>query len=348
MRRALAPLVVIALVVPSTLATAQTSPERSRAAGAALGLVLRSTQAPGLDRAIEAAGLQRDPGSEYALAPQAYVGAGVLRFGLRGEFGLHAPGAGGASDVDLQRWSVGPELGVEAFRVGPLRAELVGGIAYSRTSVELDPRTGPLLVEAQRGLDDRLRLRQGAGLVHAGFALGALLSFAERARPSRTGTSSRDGVLFRAMGGWDWSFASGEWSSEVRNLGAGIDAGASGPRFELAVALHTEQRTVVSCEARCGARPNAVAACTSERCEFECQTGWADCNGRADDGCERALTTLTDCGACGATCKLAHARATCALGYCEVASCDAGFASCNGAAFDGCERALPDGEACSR
>lgn len=44
-----------------------------------------------------------------------------------------------------------------------------------------------------------------------------------------------------------------------------------------------------------------------------------------------------NCGACGHVCTLANATAKCVSGTCEIASCNAGFADCNGVASDGCE-----------
>lgn len=45
------------------------------------------------------------------------------------------------------------------------------------------------------------------------------------------------------------------------------------------------------------------ATCGADGCAIEaCDPGFADCNGRADDGCEVDLSRATSCGACDATC----------------------------------------------
>jgi hypothetical protein len=68
-----------------------------------------------------------------------------------------------------------------------------------------------------------------------------------------------------------------------------------------------------------------------------CDTGWADCNGDPVDGCERSVTTSTDCGACGTPCASATADTTCASGSCEVVSCAPGTIDCDGDGSNGCE-----------
>lgn len=42
------------------------------------------------------------------------------------------------------------------------------------------------------------------------------------------------------------------------------------------------------CGTLCPARPNAAAACRSNLCAITCVSGYADCNGNTDDGCETA------------------------------------------------------------
>ena len=92
------------------------------------------------------------------------------------------------------------------------------------------------------------------------------------------------------------------------------------------------------CGMRC-APTNAVGACVAGACEVAaCTGGYADCDGAAGNGCEVNLASdVNHCGSCPGRCALAQATAACASGRCLVASCDAGYADCNGAAADGCE-----------
>src|SRR5690606_33802651 len=78
--------------------------------------------------------------------------------------------------------------------------------------------------------------------------------------------------------------------------------------------------------------------CVDGECVLDtCAPGFADCNADASDGCETPLNTPSDCGACGRTCSLPNATATCTAGSCAIESCDAGFGDCDGDARDGCE-----------
>ncbi|MFO0652611.1 MAG: hypothetical protein U0326_40725 [Polyangiales bacterium] len=93
---------------------------------------------------------------------------------------------------------------------------------------------------------------------------------------------------------------------------------------------------------------HATAACAEGECVVgTCDAGYADCNGRAADGCETTPSTdVNHCGACGHACSLAHASEVCATGACAVGACDDGWADCNGNAADGCETDLTAPSSC--
>jgi len=86
---------------------------------------------------------------------------------------------------------------------------------------------------------------------------------------------------------------------------------------------------------------NATAACTAGVCGVAaCAPGFGDCDGAATNGCERPVTTPTDCGACGVACAAGpHAAAACTAGACAL-TCAPGFGDCDGDASNGCERDL--------
>ena len=87
---------------------------------------------------------------------------------------------------------------------------------------------------------------------------------------------------------------------------------------------------------------NGSGTCVDGACELDgCDPGFDDCNGDASDGCETALSTLTDCGACGVACEATDGTPTCASGTCAIETCDdPAFGDCNTDATDGCETAL--------
>ena len=65
-----------------------------------------------------------------------------------------------------------------------------------------------------------------------------------------------------------------------------------------------------------------VTACDSGSCSLGCESGWADCNGRLDDGCE--VNTNADpenCGGCGIVCDGVAGQA-CVGGRCALEPCD--------------------------
>ncbi len=56
------------------------------------------------------------------------------------------------------------------------------------------------------------------------------------------------------------------------------------------------------CDNACPTRANAAASCVAGACVHECRAGFADCDGDASNGCEAALSSVTNCGRCGAHC----------------------------------------------
>ncbi|MFT3770587.1 MAG: MopE-related protein [Minicystis sp.] len=107
----------------------------------------------------------------------------------------------------------------------------------------------------------------------------------------------------------------------------------------------TPVTTVQNCGA-CGnacSFPNATPACVNGGCAIAaCNTGYGDCDNDPQNGCERLLTTATDCGGCGVACALPNAGASCTTGTCTLTACNAGFFDCDGNPQNGCE-ALPCG-----
>jgi hypothetical protein len=101
-----------------------------------------------------------------------------------------------------------------------------------------------------------------------------------------------------------------------------------------------------ACGAACAATPNAFPGCLAGRCVSSCVTGFVDCDGRDNTGCEVDVRSdLANCGACGRACAPANGTGACAAGRCAVAACSAGFADCDGDAGNGCEVRLGDNPA---
>jgi hypothetical protein len=104
--------------------------------------------------------------------------------------------------------------------------------------------------------------------------------------------------------------------------------------------INTDTNNCGGCGTTCSVT-EGTAGCSDGVCTVaQCYLGYADCNGLASDGCEININTNTNCGSCGAPCSVAHGIASCETGQCAIASCDTGYADCNGYASDGCEANL--------
>ncbi|MFT3708381.1 MAG: hypothetical protein QM817_12075 [Archangium sp.] len=83
---------------------------------------------------------------------------------------------------------------------------------------------------------------------------------------------------------------------------------------------------------------NGTGVCVLGSCGINCNSGFANCNGLASDGCEINIGNNTaHCGGCNQPCSVASGTAACSGGMCGVASCNSGFANCNMSYPDGCE-----------
>jgi hypothetical protein len=73
---------------------------------------------------------------------------------------------------------------------------------------------------------------------------------------------------------------------------------------------------------------DATAACTNSTCVLTCNSGYADCDHNAANGCEVNVNTDgSNCGACGTACTASQA---CMMGTCQVVSCPTGQTVCSG------------------
>jgi hypothetical protein len=105
----------------------------------------------------------------------------------------------------------------------------------------------------------------------------------------------------------------------------------------------TQLNSVTNCNA-CGhvcTAQNGTTSCSGSAgsyvCAPVCNAGFKSCDNNPDNGCERSVTTLTDCGNCNVVCSFANAGASCTTGTCSMGSCNAGFANCDNGSANGCE-----------
>ncbi|HQP34054.1 MAG TPA: hypothetical protein PLI95_02705 [Polyangiaceae bacterium] len=97
--------------------------------------------------------------------------------------------------------------------------------------------------------------------------------------------------------------------------------------------------------ATCGACKNvcsfahAETSCEGGLCKLgDCATGWADCDGSDDNGCEADLqNSVMTCGTCANKCSFPNAQPGCSNGSCYLKECNSFYGDCNGKPSDGCE-----------
>lgn len=104
------------------------------------------------------------------------------------------------------------------------------------------------------------------------------------------------------------------------------------------VNLATDAENCGTCGSLCTVA-NGTGKCTATGCAIDrCDAGFADCDGRYDNGCEtNTATSIDHCGACGETCTIAGGTARCEGGECKVRTCDSGRGDCDGNPDNGCE-----------
>ncbi len=105
--------------------------------------------------------------------------------------------------------------------------------------------------------------------------------------------------------------------------------------------LNADPGNCGTCASACSEN-NATPSCVAGTCTIDsCDTGFADCNASAGDGCEINLNAdVNNCGTCTNVCTAPGGDAVCNSGTCGVNTCDPGFADCDGNAGNGCETNL--------
>lgn len=100
---------------------------------------------------------------------------------------------------------------------------------------------------------------------------------------------------------------------------AGCNAGFGNCDGTLANGCETDLNTSLdhcgACGARC-ARNNATTSCVSGVCSITaCSAGFGNCDANPANGCETAVSSATNCGACGVVCS----SGLCIMGVCDEA-----------------------------
>ena len=83
----------------------------------------------------------------------------------------------------------------------------------------------------------------------------------------------------------------------------------------------------------CGTVCPGTQICMSGACQPACPVGQVLCGGVCTD----TATSVANCGACGLVCAAPNGTPACVAGACSIASCNVGFANCDGQTANGCE-----------
>jgi hypothetical protein len=99
------------------------------------------------------------------------------------------------------------------------------------------------------------------------------------------------------------------------------------------------------CNKGCQTSPHSTPSCAGSQCGVTCESGWTDCDGNPNTGCEANLQQdAQSCGTCGHACASAmHADAACTAGSCTT-QCWTNYGDCDNNAANGCEANLASDE----
>jgi len=106
--------------------------------------------------------------------------------------------------------------------------------------------------------------------------------------------------------------------------------------------LRTSPDHCGGCRMACSSA-GAVQACVNSACTPTCNSGFANCDGVGNNGCEVDIANSpTNCGSCGYSCARPFDAPTwasfvCRSGACVIVSCDSGWLDCDMRPQNGCE-----------
>lgn len=104
--------------------------------------------------------------------------------------------------------------------------------------------------------------------------------------------------------------------------------------------LNTDAKNCGGCGRQCSGSNQTNTSCIAGQCTGPCQSGFADCDGNRQNGCETNIASdPNNCNGCGTACSSNHiASRTCSGGVCN-GPCTSGWADCNqNRRTDGCEQ----------
>jgi hypothetical protein len=149
--------------------------------------------------------------------------------------------------------------------------------------------------------------------------------------PADTGLLGRDGSTAAADAGAD---------SMYGGVDSGSDASSSEGTVDASVDSGMDAGVEPACATPC-ANSHGSADCSAGQCQISCAIGFADCDGKPDNGCETATSSeLMSCGACNLACTTAFGATQCSEGICTPSCMPGKSGDCDNLAQNGCETNL--------
>ncbi|MEZ4221461.1 MAG: hypothetical protein R3B13_11090 [Polyangiaceae bacterium] len=135
-------------------------------------------------------------------------------------------------------------------------------------------------------------------------------------------------------GGTDGGIAGASGASGASGAGAGGTGGGtcSTTQKECPSGCVSKSSTQFGCASTscdpCPFFANATASCQAGACVPSCQSGFGNCDGVASNGCESAVSSVANCGACHRTCSTTNTMAiACSNAKCAP-TCSTNFGDC--------------------
>jgi hypothetical protein len=216
------------------------------------------------------------------------------------------------------------------------------GLSFGGNQVTFDPAAPPIVPQAFAPYQSRNKIEADSSSFAVNWAAG-FATFLPFSDPRRIRSSlGTVGLSLEARIGYLMHFAHETWrEDENKDELPGLPTvPLEGPYGRLAIGIAFAEETYPACSAVCPSARNATAQCSGTSCVLVCNSLFGDCDMDLQNGCERRLDTLADCGGCGVRCTVEHGVGTCEQGTCEVAACNPGFMNCDGLAGNGCEEDL--------
>jgi hypothetical protein len=295
-----------------------------------------------LSRAVARYGYAPFATTTRAVGLDAYAVGSHARIGVRVDLLTDRPSRAAGAELDAHEMLGLLELGYHLWEHDRAALFPYLGLGFDRLVVTPEHGNLPLL----GSIPGHMSVQRDALAVDLGLGLQTSVPFAVWRLPGERPIDKQSCVSFGARVGYlvtafptSLSYGGPDGRVDAPRIYTG------GYYFRISVGWVLLEDKLDPCDERCPAAPHAKPWCSSGKCSYDCLADYGDCDGASHNGCETPLDTDQNCGGCSVVCgERGHGHTRCvntpAGPGCVVTHCDAGYASCNGQAEDGCETDL--------